>query len=578
VRLAALVIAAVAAAGLAAEPAQGPPPDRAPLAQAVAPVAAPERILVRFAPGADRAETRRAADVTAERSLPVEGLQVVRPAAGQGVGAALGRLNRAKGVLYAEPDHPRRAYAIPDDPLFGQLWGLHNTAQAVGGRSGGTVDADIDAPEAWDVSTGSAGITVAVVDTGVDTAHRDLAPNLWRNPGETAGNGVDDDRNGLVDDVSGWDFAGGDATPEDGNGHGSHVAGTIAARGNDGFGVSGVAWRTSLLPLRVLGADGEGSVSDLVAAYGYAARKGIRIVNASLGGGDFSRAERDAIAAAPRTLIVAAAGNEGANNDVTGSFPCNYDLPNVVCVAATGRDGGLADFSNRGAITVDLAAPGVDIASSYPGGGHALLSGTSMAAPHVAGVAALVWARDPAATVAQVRAALLGSVTPAPSLLGATVTGGVVNAAAALGATPAAASPEAAPGPEPATPIESAPAPAPAVAPGAAAAEDRTGPRLTFTAPARVWSRSAAGRGLRLRVRCSEACALRGELRHGRALAGRGRGGRSDAGTATLVVKLTAAGSRRLRPRLPERVTLTVRAVDPAGNARSVARRITVRR
>ena len=568
----AVVVGMVGVLTLWPEPAKGPPLDRVPPRNQAAP-AAPERIIVRFEEGADRGAIRKGAGVTTERSLPLDGLQVVRPTPGRGVGQAIAALNRAKGVRYAEPDHPRRALAVPDDPLFGQTWGLHNTAQIVGGRSGGTVDADIDAPEAWDVTTGSAGVAVAIIDSGVDTAHPDLAPNVFRNPGETAGNRVDDDRNGLVDDVSGWDFVGGDPIPEDGDGHGTHVAGTIGARGNDGFGIAGVAWRTSLVPLRVLGTNGEGTVSDAIGAYLYAARMNLRVANLSLGGPEFSRAERDAIAAAPNTLMIAAAGNDGADNDVTGSYPCNYDLPNLVCVAATDRDGALAGFSNRGAVNVDLAAPGVDIGSTFPGGGHALLSGTSMAAPHVAGAAALVWAREPAASVARVREALTTSVTPAPSLTGTTVTGGVLNVAAALGAVPGTAPPAA---PEQSAPLTTGSAPGPAVAQGAAV--DTAAPRITLRLPARIARRTAATRGLRVTTTCSEACALRGELRHGRTLVGRGRGGRSNAGTTTLAVKLTAAGSRRLRRRGTERVTFVVRAVDPAGNASTARRAVSVLR
>jgi subtilisin family serine protease len=277
---------------------------------------------------------------------------------------AIAALERQDDVLYAEPDVPRYAQVTPNDSLFRAQWGLENVGQSVGGAAG-TADADIDATDAWDAVTGTAGIIVAVVDTGITAGHPDLAPNLYVNPRETAGNGIDDDRNGFTDDVSGYDFAGGDANPADTNGHGTHVAGTVAARGDDGRGVAGVAWQASLLPLRALGDDGSGSVSDAIRAYDYAARAGARIVNLSLGGGSFSRAERDAIAANPGVLFVAAAGNDGANNDLTGSYPCNHDLANVVCVAASDRSDRLASFSNFGARTVDLAAPGVAIASTY---------------------------------------------------------------------------------------------------------------------------------------------------------------------------------------------------------------------
>ncbi len=269
--------------------------------------------------------------MTAVEPLPVPGLQLVRPAPGVARQAAIEALEDSPDVLYAEPDAIRRPLALPDDRYLGHLWGHHNMGQVVDGRAG-RVDVDVDAPEAWDLTTGSAGVTVAVVDTGIDTTHPDLAPNAWSNPAERV-NGVDDDGNGLVDDIRGWDFVDDDTDPADTDGHGTHVAGTIGARGNDGVGVAGVSWRTTLLPLRVIGPDG-GTVSDVIAGYRYAGRRGIRVVNASLGGATFSRAERDAIAAAPDTLFVVAAGNDAADNDRVPSYPCGHDLPNVLCVAA----------------------------------------------------------------------------------------------------------------------------------------------------------------------------------------------------------------------------------------------------
>ena len=329
------------------------------------------------------------------------------------------------GVVYAEPDHVVRQTAVPNDPLLSYEWDM----------------SAIRAPEAWDVTTGSPQVTVAVVDTGIDASHPDLSPNLWTNPGESGAgrdtNGLDDDGDGLIDDVHGWDFVDGDAQPDDGNGHGTHVSGTIAARGDDGVGVAGVTWSTAIMPLRVLGDDGSGYVSDVVTAYAYAASSGARLVNASLGGGSYSRAEHDAIAAAPNTLFVVAAGNDGADDDATPEYPCDYDLANVVCVAASDRDDTLASFSNYGTTNVDLAAPGVDIASTWPGGRYALLDGTSMATPHVTGAAALVLAHDGTLGVAGLRAALLSSVHPVAALAGRVATGGRLDVAAALSVAPA---------------------------------------------------------------------------------------------------------------------------------------------
>ena len=365
-------------------------------------------VIVRFAADVstrERADMRARADVERDATLPVRGLELVDPEPGVSVGAAVADLERMDGVVYAELDGIVRQAATPNDPLLSYEWNL--TA--------------IRAPEAWDVTTGSAQVTVGVVDTGIDATHPDLAPNLWANQGESGGgretNGLDDDGNGRIDDVHGWDFVSGDAQPQDGNGHGTHVSGTIAARGNDAIGVAGLNWSSALMPLRVLGDDGSGFVSDAITAYAYAARNGARVLNASLGGSRFSRAEHDALAAAPNTLFVVAAGNDGADNDATPEYPCDYDLANVVCVAASGHDDALASFSNYGPANVDLAAPGVDIASTWPGGRYALLDGTSMATPHVAGAAALLLAHDGTLTVAGLRAALLSSAARRPATL-----------------------------------------------------------------------------------------------------------------------------------------------------------------
>jgi subtilisin family serine protease len=537
-----------------------------------------ENVIVRFEPGTparERAEARDDADVRVEETLPLPNTQLVTPEAGVSPDEAAEQLERSPAVRYAEPDAPRRAFAVvPNDRFFRQQWGLNNTGQSVGGTTG-TVDADIDAPEAWQLTTGSAAVTVAVIDSGVELDHPDLAAGIWRNPGESGDrreyNGADDDGNGLVDDWRGWDWVDDDNDPTDANGHGTHVAGTVGARGNDGSGVTGVAWDVSLMPLRTLGANGSGYVSDVIRAYGYAGARKAHIVNASLGGSAFSRAERDAIAAAPQTLFVVAAGNDSADNDAQPSYPCNHALANVVCVAATDQRDGLADFSNYGATTVDLAAPGDNIASTYTGGSWALLSGTSMATPHVAGAAALLWARVPAASVAQVRGALLSSVVPRPALLGRTVTGGVLNADRALRTI----DPNAATAQE--APITPAPAPAPSLSPGAA--PDTAAPVLRLSLSRRQALATALSRGVLARARCSEACTLRtrlfasrnaviGSARTG-ALAGRGK-------------NIRTRPSRRARTRLRRSRTITlrleIRAIDAARNSRVVTRRVSLQR
>jgi len=358
------------------------------------------------------------------------------------------------GIAYVEPDYVITGAAVPNDPSFSQLWGLSNT-----GQSGGLRDADIDAPEAWDVTTGSRNVVVAVIDTGIDYGHQDLAANAWRNPGEVAGDGLDNDGNGYVDDVYGWDFVNNDADPMDDQGHGTHVAGTIGAVGDNGTGVVGVSWNVSIMGLKFLGANGSGSTSGAVAAINYATRMrrdfGINIVatNNSWGGGGFSNSLRDAIAAGGRAgiLFVAAAGNESQDIDSTPSYPASYTSDAVISVAATDRSNNLASFSNYGATGVDVAAPGVSIYSTVPGNGYATYSGTSMAAPHVTGTVALMAAANPQATAAQLRSAILSTTVPVAGLAGKVATGGLLNAAAAVQAI-AGVQPPVDPPPEPPPP------------------------------------------------------------------------------------------------------------------------------
>ena len=339
------------------------------------------------------------------------------------------------GARSLEPDRILTSAALPNDPSFSRLWGLHNT-----GQTGGVIDADIDAAEAWNVTTGSRAVVVGVIDTGIDYRHPDLAANMWRNPGEIPGDGIDNDRNGFVDDVYGWDFANNDADPFDDEGHGTHVAGTIGAVGNNGTGVAGVNWQVSLMALKFLGADGSGTTSAAVAALNYATMMrqthGVNVVatNNSWGGGGASTALTNAIVAGGNAgiLTVAAAGNESANNDTTPSYPANVNSTAVISVAATDASNRLASFSNYGATTVDVAAPGVGIYSTTPNNSYASYSGTSMATPHVAGLVALMAAANPQATASQIRSAILSTAVPVASLAGKVATGGLINAAAAL--------------------------------------------------------------------------------------------------------------------------------------------------
>jgi thermitase len=325
----------------------------------------PGEVLVRYSADTSaprRAELRAAVDATLDERLPVRGLELLQ--VDGGVHAAVETLDGRPDVMYAEPNYVYRTSATTTDPRSNELWGLHNTGQVVLGHAG-TPDADIDAPEAWNSLTSRRTATVAVVDTGVAYDHPDLAANMWSNPTETV-NGVDDDDNGYVDDVRGWDWSGLDNDPQDLDGHGTHVAGTIGAVADNGTGLAGVAPDVSLMPLRVLDATGSGTTADIIEAFAYAAAEGADVVNASLGGPSYSQAMADVIARSTGTLFVVAAGNEATNNEAVPSYPCNYPAANLVCVAATDNNDRLASFSNYGSTAVDLAAPGVGILSAAP--------------------------------------------------------------------------------------------------------------------------------------------------------------------------------------------------------------------
>ncbi len=368
-----------------------------------------------------------------EEELPEGDLAVVDLPNDLTVEEAVETYEDSPDVEYAEPDYILRASRTPDDTDFPSLYGLNNT-----GQTGGSSDADIDAPEAWDTTTGGQETIVAVIDEGVDIEHPDLRENVWVNPDEIPNNGRDDDGNGYNDDVTGWDFANNNASVYDPGAatdekHGTHVAGTIAARGDNGAGVVGVNWRASIMPLKFLEADG-GRTSDAVEAIDYAVAEGANISNNSWGGSGNSQSLRDAISRADAAghLFVAAAGNEGSNNDRFPSYPDGYNLPNIISVAATNNRDALASFSNYGASSVDLAAPGSSIRSTFPDNSYGRLSGTSMAAPHVAGVAALLESRDPGMGDAWLKAGILDSADKKSGLSGKVVTGGRLNAAGAL--------------------------------------------------------------------------------------------------------------------------------------------------
>jgi len=350
---------------------------------------------------------------------------------GLDVNEVLDTYRASSSILLAEADMRIQAdsLATPTDTYYDLLWGLDND-----GQSSGTVDADIDAARAWEITTGSSSVIVAIIDTGVDYNHVDLAANIWTNSGEIAGNGIDDDGNGYIDDIYGYDFANDDSDPMDDQGHGTHVAGTIGAVGDNGIGVAGVAWNVQIMALKFLDSSGSGYTSDAVRALDYAVQNGAQVSNNSWGGGGYSSTLLNAIMRAREEghIFVAAAGNNSSDNDINPSYPANYSADNIISVAATDRNDQLASFSNFGEMTVHLAAPGVDIASTYLNNQYAYMSGTSMATPHVTGVVALVLSEHPDWTYSQVIDSILDSADSLDSLESKTITGGRLNAAAAL--------------------------------------------------------------------------------------------------------------------------------------------------
>jgi subtilisin family serine protease len=313
--------------------------------------------------------------------------------------SALHRVAALAAAIAALSTAPATA-ATRSDPGLAQQWALRG-------------DGPMGAASAWARVTAGA-VTVAVVDTGVDLSHPDLAPNLWTNPGEIPGNGIDDDADGLVDDVHGADLLNSDGDPRDDNGHGTHVAGIIAARGDNGIGVAGVAWRARIMAVKVLDANAAGDMSAVARGVRYAVAHGARVVNVSLSG---PRPGADIVAAldearAAGVLVVAAAGNGSADLDVTPAYPAALDAPNLVTVTGSNRRGGLAPRASYGRTTVDLSAPGIDIASTARGGGYELRSGTSTAAAEVSGALALLTGARPTLSGEALRAALLGGARP----------------------------------------------------------------------------------------------------------------------------------------------------------------------
>ena len=406
----------------------------------------PHELLVKFKPGTPpyvRQEIHRGVSATVlQRFARDERLVRVRVPEGADLDSALAYYSTLADVQYVQKNLLYHIVeTIPTDPGFAQQWGWKNTLP------GANPLADVGATFAWDTAHGRFSVVVADIDTGVDYTHRDLALNIWTNPGEAGvkcANGIDDDRDGLVDDCRGWNFYAYSNDPMDDNGHGTHTSGTIGALTGNGLGVAGANWDVQIMPLKFTDATGTGTTAGAIAALDYAVAHGATISNNSWGTTGFDPALLEAIkrAEAVGHLFITAAGNYGTNNDIYPFYPCDftkYDQinnpnppTNIICVAATDAYNNRAGFSNYGFTTVHLGAPGVGILSTYRNQGYASLSGTSQATPHVTGGAALLKACKPSLPSATIRDILLSTVRQNSALIGITATGGIVNYQAAL--------------------------------------------------------------------------------------------------------------------------------------------------
>lgn len=419
-------------------------------------------VLVRFKPGVSpdkiRSITRANNDFLSDRIEAVRGLTVIDDlddADAEGVAEQYAAMSEfveyaepnfeikldmvvdSKGRLLAENGEPlvieSRSSEMPNDPMFGEQWALNNS-----GADGGKERADIDALTAWKSTVGSEEVVVAVLDSGVDFTHEDLMNNMWTRPANLAA--YNDAELGEINDLNGYNGTDAIKDPMDDNGHGTHCAGIIGAEGNNGIGVTGINQKVRIMPLKFLGRGGFGSTNDAIEAINYAIDRklsgvNVRVISASWGSTSKSKALEDTIKAAAEAgiLFVAAAGNDGSNNDKRPHYPSNYNSPNVISVAALDRNDQLASFSNYGVKTVHVAAPGKDILSTWLNGQYREASGTSMATPYVSGVAALIIASDPQISMKNLRARLLGSADSLDQLNGRVETGSRICAANALG-------------------------------------------------------------------------------------------------------------------------------------------------
>ena len=414
-------------------------------------------VLVRFKPGVSEERMDEIAasmnDRVEDRIESVEGLAAIDDLDDAAAARVAAEYASLPEVEYAEPNFKiqvdpgasgsfgysgRSASPLPpggpNDPLLGEQWGLLNT-----GQRNGRAEADISAFAAWDKTQGSKKVVVAVLDSGVDYTHPDLAGNMWHRPADVEM--YRDDELGVIDDYDGFSAVEYDRDPMDENGHGTHCAGIVGAEGDNNLGITGVNWHVEIMPLKFMGRGGFGSTKDAIAAINYVITRkrdgvNVRVISASWGSQSRSKALEDVIRKAGEAdiLFVAAAGNDGADADRRPHFPSGYKLPNVLSVAALDRRDELASFSNYGAKGVHVAAPGKEILSTWLGGGYEEHSGTSMATPFVAGVAGLILSVEPNLSVKELRERLMNTSDKLDTLKGKVVSGGRVNAARAVGA------------------------------------------------------------------------------------------------------------------------------------------------
>jgi len=367
-------------------------------------------------------------------TIPGQNIVVIKRPVFEEDSSVMKTLAQNPNVEVVEPNYIYRANRTPNDPMLNQLWGMQNIGQADSDKQPGVAGVDIDASKAWDIETGSENVVIAVIDTGVDYTNPDLKPNMWTNAAELNGKkGVDDDSNGVVDDIYGFNAITGSGDPKDDQGHGSHCAGTIGAKGDDGKGIVGVNWNTRIMAVKFLDKDGSGTLEGAIKGIDYATKMGAVIMSNSWGGGGISQTLKEAIERSNTAgaLFIAAAGNESNNNDSNPSYPASYQVPNVISVAAVDNKGQIASFSNYGKTSVHVAAPGVNILSTTTAG-YQSWSGTSMATPHVSGIAGLIASHEPNLSAIEIKNRIITTARPIAGLRGKVRGAGFANAYAAL--------------------------------------------------------------------------------------------------------------------------------------------------